>query len=108
MIPEALSPNDLTLPTGAERDKCNHYFGRKLEPTLYRYPCVAFALPFWRIHGKKALRKRLGPQVTILGRIKYVESEPSEKPSFARRAYWRVCGWLAAGGESLAKTIRSD
>jgi hypothetical protein len=59
VIPEALSPNDLTLPRGAECDKCNHYFGRKLEPNLYRYPGVAFALQFWGIHGKKGLRKRL-------------------------------------------------
>ena len=257
VIPEALSPNDLTLPRGAECDKCNHYFGRKLEPNLHRYPGVAFALQFWCIHGKKGLRKRLstiertdegktqasghslkietdkegrrtiyldlptdpdfdmlefrralyrialstvamlegadyaldpkfdearryirnpktgeawpfaqgqtplpsiprsaqlhytekgrrevvlfqllnnifavplcddgtfatdapkaghklvGPQVNDpgWGRIKYVESEPPEKPSFARRAYWRVRGWLAAVGEWLAKTIRSD
>jgi hypothetical protein len=46
VILEALSPNDLTLPRGAECDKCNHYFGRKLEPNLYRYPGVAFALQF--------------------------------------------------------------
>jgi hypothetical protein len=59
VIPEALSPNDLTLPRGAECDKCNHYFGRKLEPNLYRSPGVAFALQFWGIHGKKGLRKRL-------------------------------------------------
>ena len=43
-----------------------------------------------------------------VGRIKYVESEPPEKPSFARRAYWRVRGWLPAVGEWQAKTIRSD
>jgi hypothetical protein len=59
VIPEALSPNDITLPRGAECDKCNQYFGRKLEPMLYRYPGVAFALQFWGIHGKKGLRKRL-------------------------------------------------
>jgi hypothetical protein len=28
VIPEALSANDMTLPRGAECDKCNHYFGR--------------------------------------------------------------------------------
>ena len=59
LIPEALSPNDLTLPSGAECDKCNHYFGRKPEPNLCHYPGVAFALQFWGIHGKKELRKRL-------------------------------------------------
>jgi hypothetical protein len=31
---------------------------RKLDPNLYRYPGVAFALQFWGIHGKKGLRKR--------------------------------------------------
>jgi hypothetical protein len=61
VIPEALSPNDFTLPRGAECDKCNHYFGRKLEPMLYRYPGVALALQFWGIRGKKGrLRKKLG------------------------------------------------
>jgi len=59
VIPEALGPNDLVLPRGAECDKCNHYFGRKLEPNLYRYPGVALALQLWGIHGKKGLRKRL-------------------------------------------------
>ena len=200
VIPEALSPNDLTLPRGAECDKCNHYFGRKLEPNLYRYPGAAFALQFWGIHGKKGLRKRLStieradegktqasghslkietdkegrrtiyldlptdPDFDMLefrralyrialstvamlegadyaldpkfdearrdfavplcddstfatdapqggaqasrstgerswvGQIKYVESEPPEKPSFARRAYWQVRGWLAGVG----------
>ena len=47
IIPEALGPNDLVLPGGAECDKCNHYFGRKLEPNLYRYPGVALALQLW-------------------------------------------------------------
>lgn len=41
VIPEALGANKITLPRGAECDKCNHYFGRKLEPMLYRYPGVA-------------------------------------------------------------------
>jgi hypothetical protein len=59
VIPEAPGPNDLVLPRGAECDKCNHYFGRKLEPNLYRYPGVALALQLWGIHGKKGLRKRL-------------------------------------------------
>jgi hypothetical protein len=56
----------------------------------------------------KAGHKLVGPQVNDpgWGRIKYVESEPSEKRSFARRAYWRVRGGLAAVGEWLAKTIR--
>jgi len=27
VIPEALGQNNLTLPKGAECDKCNHYFG---------------------------------------------------------------------------------
>ena len=60
VIPEALSPNDMTLPRGAECDKCNHYFGRKLEPMLFRYPGVALALQFWGIRGKKGQRKQLG------------------------------------------------
>jgi HNH endonuclease len=61
VIPEALGANKITLPRGAECDKCNHYFGRKLEPMLYRYPGVALALQFWGIRGKKGrLRKKLG------------------------------------------------
>lgn len=59
VIPEALSANDMTLPRGAECDKCNHYFGRKLEPMLFRYPGVALALQFWGIRGKKGHRKQL-------------------------------------------------
>lgn len=59
VIPEALSANKMTLPRGVECDKCNQYFGRKLEPMLVRYPGVALALQFWGIRGKKGLRKRL-------------------------------------------------
>jgi hypothetical protein len=59
VIPEALSPNDMTLPRGAGCDKCNHYFGRKLERMLFRYPGVALALQFWGIRGKRGQRKQL-------------------------------------------------
>ena len=73
VIPEALSPNNIVLPRGAECDKCNHYFGRKLEPMLYRYAGIALALQLWGIRGKKGRhRKQLGNVVrTAAGDIKF-------------------------------------
>jgi hypothetical protein len=59
VIPEALSPNNITLPRGRSATGATTTSGRKLEPMLYRYPGVAFVLQFWGIRGKKGHRKRL-------------------------------------------------
>ena len=90
-MPEALSPNDIVLPKGAECDKCNQYFGNKLEPMLYRYPGIALALQLWGIRGKKGRhRKQLGNVVrTAAGDIKFGgDLHKIEKDVFGRRTIY--------------------
>jgi hypothetical protein len=111
VIPEALSPNDLTLPRGEECDKCNHCFGRELEPMLFRYPGVALALQFRGIREKRGRRKQLSTvgrtdagQTTFSGNSLKVETDEQGRstvyldvpadPKFSmlefRRALYRV------------------
>ena len=108
VIPEALGPNDLVLPRGAECDKCNHYFGRKLEPNLYRYPGVAFALQFWGIHGKKGLRKRLSTiERTDEGKTQASGHAPPSIPRSARFTTLRRAGERSSFFSSLTTSSPS-
>lgn len=59
MIPEALGKNSLTLPRGAECDRCNNAMG-KLDETLMLYPHIALALQFLGVPGKNGPRNQIG------------------------------------------------
>jgi hypothetical protein len=60
IFPEGLKPQGPALKPGIVCDKCNHYFGAKLESVLLSHPHIAFPLQLMGAPGKKGkARKRL-------------------------------------------------
>ena len=52
VIPQGLGYNRNTFPAGVLCDRCNKYFGRKLEPALIMHPTLAYDMQRLSVPGK--------------------------------------------------------
>jgi hypothetical protein len=69
VVPESIHRGGPTLPSGAICDKCNHYFGQKLEPQVLRHPFVAIPLQLLRLPGKRGHQRKAIGLVELAGEV---------------------------------------